>query len=95
MPNQIMITVLTLYNIDNTIFDKLVLPDYHFPRSNEYDDLFLIEGYSLDKQTLVDSILLECAELNTMYTNPDFIKYAIGVWCRRNFYMWRSLYETL
>ena len=95
MPNQIAVSILTMYNIDDTIFDKLVLPDYHFPRSIEYDDLFLIEGWSLDKQTLIDNILLECAELDTLYTNPEFLKFAIGAWCRKEFPVWRALYETL
>lgn len=84
-----------MYNIDNTIFDKLQLPDYHFPRSIEYEDLFLIEGWTLDKQTLIDNILLECAELDTLYTNPDFLKFAIGAWCRKEFPVWKALYETL
>ena len=95
MPNRIAVTPLTVYNMDNTIFDGLVLPDYNFPRAIEYDDLFLKVGWTLDKQTLIDSILLETAELDTIYTSPDFLKFAISVWCKKEFHIWKSLYETL
>lgn len=95
MARRAMITPLTMYNQDNTIFDGIALPDYHFPRSIEYDDLFLREGWTLDKQTLIDNILLETAELDTIYTNPDFLKFAISAWARKEFPVWRSLYETL
>lgn len=95
MARRAMITPLTIYNQDNTIFDGLTLPDYHFPRAIEYDDLFLREGWTLDKQILIDNILLETAELDTIYTDPDFLKFAISAWARKEFPVWRSLYETL
>lgn len=95
MPNQVMITPLTLYNLDNTVFDGITLPDYHFPRSIEYEDLFLTEGWTLDKDTLINNLLLETMELNTIYTSPDFFKFAVTQWAKKEFPVWRSLYETL
>ena len=95
MPREAMITPLTLYNIDNTIFDGIVLPDYHFPRSIEYDDLFLKEGWTLSKDVLVNNILLETAELSTIYTDPDFFKFAVTQWAAKEYPVWRALYETL
>ena len=95
MPRDVMITPLTLYNLDNTIFDGIVLPEYHFPRSIEYDDLFLKEGWSLNRETLINNLLLETAELNTLYTNPEFFKFAVTQWSHKEFPVWQSLYETL
>lgn len=95
MPREAMITPLTLYNIDETIFDGIVLPDYHFPRSIEYDDLFLKEGWTLDKDVLIDNLLLETAELDVLYTNPEFFKFAVTRWAAKEYPVWRALYETL
>ena len=95
MPREAMITPLTLYNLDNTVFDGIVLPDYHFPRSIEYDDLFLKEGWTLSKDVLVNNILLETAELDTIYTNPEFFKFAVTQWAAKEYPVWRALYETL
>ena len=95
MPNRISITPLTLYNIDNTIFDDIPIPTYNFPRSIEYDDLFLRVGWELNKQVLIDNILLETAELDTIYTNPNFFKFAIKQWAAKEFPVWQALYETI
>lgn len=95
MPREAMITPLTLYNLDNTIFDGITLPDYHFPRSIEYDDLFLREGWTLSKEVLINNILLETAELDTIYTNPEFFKFAVTQWAAKEYPVWRALYETL
>ena len=95
MPNRISITPLTLYNIDNTIFDDIPIPRYNFPRSVEYDNLFLRVGWELDKQILVDNILLETAELDTIYTNPAFFKFAVKQWAAKEFPVWQALYETI
>lgn len=94
MARRAMITPLTLYNRNPNLFDGLQLPDYHFPRSNDYEDLFLTEGWTLDKQTLVDNLLLETAEMDTIYTDPEFLQYAIGAWCRKEYHVWAALYET-
>lgn len=95
MPNRVMITPLTLYNIDSTIFDDIPIPSYNFPRSIEYDDLFLRVGWELNKQVLIDNILLETAELDTIYTNPAFFKFAVKQWAAKEFPVWQALYETI
>lgn len=95
MSRNPMITILTMYNIDDTIFDDLHLPEYHFPRMIEYDDLFLKEGWTLDKETLINNIILECGELDLIYTDPDFLKFAIKTWAAKEYPVWRSLYESL
>ncbi len=59
------LTLIGLYNFDNTLFDSLELPD-------EYD-----------KQTFIDSLLIEHGEKCILYSNPDFMKYSIGAWGRK------------
>lgn len=89
-----MITPLTMYNIDNTIFDGITLPIYTFPRAAEYPDLFL-SGWNMDKTVFIDNLLIETAELDTLYTDPAYFKYAVTQWAKKEFPVWQSLYETL
>lgn len=72
-----MMSILGLYQWDNTIFDAMVLPS------------------QIDKDTLVMNILDECAELEILYTNPDFIKNAIGYWSLRRYHAWEKLETVL
>ena len=70
-------SILGLYQWDNTIFDAMVLPD------------------QIDKTTLINNILDECAELEVLYTNPDFIKNAIGYWSMKRYHAWNKLQTVL
>ena len=49
--------------------------------STLFDGLILPEGY--DKDTFIDSLLLEHGEKCILYSNPDFMKNAIGAWGRK------------
>lgn len=46
-----------------------------------FDNLTLPEGYN--KETFIDSLLLEHGEKCVLYTNPLFMKNAIGAWGRK------------
>lgn len=48
----------------------------------------------VDKDTVVDNILLECAELETIYPALPFLKIAIGKWSDKELPVWTKLYET-
>lgn len=88
-----MVTPLSLYMLDQTIFDNLQLPT---PPTNptDYPDLY-VAGFQLDRQVLVDNILMECGELNVIYPQPDFFKYAVGQWSKKELTVWQALYDTL
>ena len=45
----------------------------------------------LDKETVVNNILMECAELEVLYPNPAFMKYAIGEWSKMYQQIWKKL----
>lgn len=88
-----MVTPLSLYMLDQTVFDNLQLPT---PPTNptDYPDLY-VTGFQLDRQVLVDNILLECGEMNVIYPQPDFFKYAVGQWSKKELPVWQALYDTL
>lgn len=46
-----------------------------------FDNLSLPEG--LDKDTLVDNILLRSGEFEVIYPDTDFMKFSIGAWSRK------------
>lgn len=93
MPLRPMVTPLSLYMLDDTVFDGLQLPT---PPTNptDYPDLY-IQGFQLDRDVLVDNILMETCEMNVLYTDPVFMKYAIGQWSKKELPVWQALYDTL
>lgn len=48
----------------------------------------------VEKQQVVDNILLQCAELSFIYSDPNTAKYAIGLWSDKNALTWVKMYET-
>ena len=49
----------------------------------------------VNRQTVIDSIIIGCAELELLYSDPDILKYIIGTWTRRELPVWQGLQETL
>lgn len=58
-----------------------------------FDNLQLPEG--LDKDTLIENLLLECAEFEVLYPNPDLMKFAIGSWSRKELDIWERMVKVL
>lgn len=61
--------------------------------STLFDGLQLPEG--VDKDTLVDNILLDAASLEVLYPDPVFLNRAITVWSRKRLPVWTELRKTL
>lgn len=80
MSRQAWLSLLGLYNWDNSIFDNMVLPE-DFTQD--------------DKTTLINNLLMETAELEVLYTDPDFMKNAIEAWSAKEVYTWTRLYEAM
>ena len=77
MSNKSWLSVLGLYNWDNTLFDRMVLP----------------EDFTQDDKTiLINNLLMECAELEVLYTDPSFMKDAIEAWSSKEVNTWERLY---
>ena len=56
-------------------------------------DLMLIPS-GMDKDTLVNNLLAETAELEVLYPNPTVLKNLIGVWSKKQIDVWNKLYAT-
>lgn len=80
MSRQAWLSLLGLYNWDNSIFDNMVLPEDFTPD---------------DKTTLINNLLMETAEIEVIYTDPDFMKNAIEAWSSKEVYTWARLYEAM
>lgn len=49
---------------------------------------------ALDKQTLIDNLLAETAELEVLYPNPVVFKNLLAVWSAKQIDIWNRLYQT-
>ena len=49
---------------------------------------------ALNKQTLIDNLLSETAELEVLYPNPVVFKNLVGVWSAKQIDIWNRLYAT-
>ena len=70
------VSILGMYEYDNTVFDGLTVPT------------------DMTKQTVIDAILLECAELELVYPDLDIMKTAITNWSNIEGPIWDKLYNT-
>ena len=61
--------------------------------NNLFQGLQLPEG--LNKEATINEILLQCAELEIVYSNIDIMKLAITTWSIANQYTWQKLYDTM
>ena len=78
-----MLSILGLYNYDDTIFDDMVIPE---------DD----QGNPLlDSSQLIETILYQNAELELLYSEPSTMKKLIKLWSTGSQYAWKTLAKTL
>ena len=74
------LSLLGLYNYDNTLFSKM-----------KYPDSFSAD----DKTTFIENLLAETANLTILYPNAEFMKDMIGSWSSKQQSVWNELYNTL
>lgn len=73
------LSVLGIYNVDNTIFDNMEFPD----------------GFTDEQKEIVkNSILVEGAELECLYPSAYFLKTIIGIWSRKELPYWQRVYNA-
>lgn len=68
-----------LYIADNTLFSEMSVCS---------------EMTNDDKQTIIDNILTEFAELEVLYPDPVFMKHAIGAWSWKEVPTWDRIYAA-
>ena len=59
-----------------------------------FDELVLPET-DVDRDDLIEALVLECADLEILYPQPEVLRDAIGLWSRRRLPNWTKLAETL
>lgn len=80
MSMQARLSLIGLYNWDNSLFNGMVLP----------------EDWDNDtRQILVNNLLMECAELEVIYSNWDFMYGAIEAWSSKEVVTWNRLYNAM
>lgn len=76
MSKSALLSVLGLYDWDNTLFDSMEIPS------------------GMDKDTIVNGILQDCAELEILYSNPETLKNMIYIWSKRELPTWERIYHA-
>lgn len=89
MARSAMLSILGLYLYDNTLFDGLQLP------TARTDTVTGVTTEAVDKNVLVDNLLLQLAELEVIYPNTEVMKEAIARWSATRIKEWDKLNLTL
>ena len=79
------LSIMGMYEYDNTIFNNMELPTYTDKNNNVH---------TIDRTAVINSILLNCAELELLYSNIDTMKVAIGVWSKSEQDTWFKMFRS-
>lgn len=85
------VSILTMYQTNPELFNGLTLPVY---RDLEHKDILLDNIDVLSKDDLIDTILMDYAELGVIYADPEILQKMITVWSSVNYRNWLRLWET-
>lgn len=77
-PNRATLSIVDLYNVDETLFDGLLLPP-------DFDT-------SENRETLVNQILMRSKDFEALYPDAPFMKKQIGYWSGENIFVWDKVY---
>ena len=96
MSSGILLDIMALYNHDQTLFSAFQVPtSITWVEHGPDGDVTHTESIPYTKQNIVDNILLECAELEVVYPDSDYMKLAIGVWSAKRLYTWQRIADVL
>ena len=80
------LSIMGMYEYDNSVFDGFDAPSY-------IDDNNVV--HTLNRDDVINNILLQCAELELVYPSIEMMKFAIGVWSASNSRTWDKLYKSM
>lgn len=86
---QPLVSILTLYNYDETLFEGMSLPQAVL------DDEGQEIAPAIDKAQVIDLIIAECGELNLVWSNPSYLKNLITQWSAAKNLKWQRSYDAL
>lgn len=96
MSRGILLDIMALYNYDQTLFSAFQVPtSITWVEHGPDGDVTHTESIPYTKQNIIDNILLECAELEVIYPDADYMKLAIGVWSSKRMYTWQRIADVL
>lgn len=73
------LSIMGLYNNDNTVLDLMEFPE---------------DFTEEQKQNIKENILIECAELEFLYPSPVVAKSVIGIWSKKEVPYWDRIYKA-
>lgn len=79
------ITLMQYYKEYPALFDGMKIPTYA-----DGDTV-----YTLNRDLLINSIILKSGEFECLYNNPEFMSFAIGIWSDKYYDKWVELLKTL
>ena len=77
-PNRATLTIVDLYNVDETLFDGLTLPP-------DFDT-------AANRETLINQILMRSKDFEALYPDALFVKEQIEYWSAENVFIWNKVY---
>lgn len=77
-PNRASLSIVDLYNVDETLFDGLSLPP-------DFDT-------SENRETLINQILMRSKDFEALYPDALFVKEQIEYWSAENVFVWDKIY---
>ena len=88
------LSLLGLYNHDESLLDGLIenLPN-KFGIPSGYEDSYYTD-ITVDPQTVVENLLLECAEFEILYADFNALKRIIKIWSAKEKPVWQKMFNT-
>lgn len=80
------LSIMGMYEYDPSVFDGFDAPSY-------IDENNVV--HTLNRDDVINNILLHCAELEVVYPTIQMMKFAIGVWSASNQRTWEKLYKSM
>lgn len=84
------VSLLGLYNFDNTLFEQITMPSVVLSPGDTPQVVYIP-----DKDTLISLILEKSADFPALYPDWDFMHFMCGVWSKNCAYMMQTLWDTL
>lgn len=88
-------SLLGLYNYDETLLDGLIesLPNKNGIPSGYADSYYT--DVTIDPQTVVENLLVECSEFEILYADFNALKRIIKIWSAKEKLVWQKMYNTI
>lgn len=73
--------------------DKISIYGLYLFEPTLFDNLKLPP--EVDRETVIENLVLECADYELLYPDADFMKQMLGIWSRKQMRVWSDLAKTL